>query len=362
MFYIYDFQFKDRTRFHLLQGVEFQGRFLTLKPGVDVGEIQLLPLDALLCYKYDGFDLDGDEENVLIAIAGDANTYYSFNPSTSTFSPSVEPDYCNVAEVRTRLQFWNGKISFRIKITRNTDGTASRLLGFKLGCHISSDPLSYLLERGLPLLLAKPVPLEREVVLSGNSLPLPQGFSPDRVSEINLFAIPQRTLLQGNLSGNTVTFPGVTTPQQVGILMFKYIPEIESISGQAIFQITSVPVILLNREEDVSILQVQSEDQVTTHDGLRTLYAEHRRNVRIALEVIAVTKKDLRAISNKILAVIRQGYIHLPAFARNVGVRPIGSPKEGLQSTIKSSEGSRLSTAITLEIILLEDGTDDIQS
>lgn len=169
-------------------------------------------------------------------------------------------------------------------------------------------------------------------------------------------------LLQGNLSGSTITFPGVTASQQTGILMFKYIPEIESISGQGIFQITSVPVILLNKEEDVSILQVQAQDQVTTHDGLRTLYAEHRRNVRIALEIIAATKKDLRTISNKILAIVRQGYVHLPAFARNVGIRPIGSPKEGLQSTIKSSEGSLLSTAITLEIILLEDGTDDIQT
>lgn len=330
---------------------------LFLSPSLSNGTVASNPLDPKLGYQWHGFDVEGSKEGIAIAFISPSNpiTYFSF--AANTFTPSLTPQFCNVAEVRERLPYWKGAIRLLFKLTRGADGVSPFLAGYSIGCKTLGDPFSYLLSYGIPLLLSRKIRIERSLSTNGQgNLLVPPGFNPEKMSEVQFVTIPEKALLSGTVAGQTIKLsPSVVN--KIGFLTFNYTLLVEPITGDGTIQISEVPSVYIKYDKDENIKNVMGDRWTTEAGGaIAHQLIENQRSPQFELSIVAQTAVDLRMIGQAIVSLIRrEGSVYLPAYGKRVALRLVSTLKEGPKTMTPMIKESLLSATLQVEVVHWED-------
>lgn len=350
-FYVHHIQLVGRQTLPFAENIESFGDYLGVAPGKDRGQILTPGVFPRLLERWEGFEILPSEKGIVVAIAGyeTNDPYREFYEGEWVESPV--PVYYTPDEMRSRIGAWQGGAKFLLRLDGWID---SRVTEIKIGAHTVGNLLSYLMLFALPKLLATPVTLTRQVKPSpdGLKISVPPGFKPDKISNVKVLTIPDHKTVKGNVvvspAGGGITLEEAI-PVQTTFLTFDYTPGISSYDSQEIEQITEIPSVSVRVAEAKNPRQVRGEDWVRVDESNSKIWcAVFQQDIEIEIKVIAATLADTREIAEGIASKLGRGFVALPAYGLNVGIRMIGYIKEF--PTFPGEDGVRRGDTNTLAI------------
>ena len=350
-FHIHHIQLAGRTILPFAENIYDFGDYLGVTPGKDRGQILCPGVFPRLLERWEGFEILPSERGITVAIAGyEANDpYREFYQGEWVESPV--PIYYTPDEMRSHICSWQGGARFLLSLDGRVD---ARVTEIKIGAYTVGNLLSYLMLFALPKLLSVPVTLMRQVKPSSDGLKVtvPPGFKPEKISNVKVLTVPDHKTVRGSVipspgtSGITLEEP---IPVQTAFLTFDYKPGISSYDSQEIEQITEIPSVSVRVAEAKNPRQVRGEDWVRVDtDNSKIWCAVFQQDIEIEIKAIGATLADTREIAEAIASKLGRGFVALPAYGINVGIRILGYIKEF--PTFPGEDGVRRGDTNTLAI------------